>query len=169
MQKQPEGSAPHYYVTLIVAALVGCASAQPIAPDEASFEITVDAAGVPRDKIHDGAKIWIAANFKSSRAVIDLDDKPAGILIGNGRIAYPCSGIECLAKGAWKIGFKMRLDARDGRFRLQFSNLTLIVPPPNGFERAISMRGEFDNAKQAFLAFGPQIRAAILRERADSF
>lgn len=149
--------------------LLGCAGMEQVTPGEEIFEITVDVPGASKDKIHDVAKIWIAENFRSARAVIDLEDKPAGIIIGNGRIAYPCSGLECLAKGSWLIGFRMRLDARNDRFRLQFSNLTLVVPPSSGGERPLSLRGDFDSAKPPLLAFGPQLRTAILRERADSF
>ena len=174
--KQPDESAPrcflqyrHHVAGLLVFAILGCAGMEQVAPQDSTFEITIDMVGASKDKIHDVAKIWIAENFKSARAVIDLDDKAAGILIGNGRIAYPCSGFECFGKGNWSIGFKMRLDARNERFRLQFSSLTLIIPPPNASERPIALRGDLDAARGSLLAFGPQIRAAILRERSDSF
>jgi hypothetical protein len=158
------------FATLVVLILVGCVSTERLAPEEARFETTIEAVGAPKDKIYDAGKLWIAETFRSPRAVIDLDDKTAGILIGNGRIRYPCSGIECVTKFNVQMSFKMRMDVRDDRFRLQFFDLTLVAPAANGsgFERPI-LRSELDNAKDPLLAFGPQIRAAIFLERSSSF
>ena len=79
--------------TLVALILLGCASTERIAPEEANFETTIEAFGAPKDKIYDAGKLWIAETFTSARGVIDLDDKTAGILIGNGRIHYPSTGL----------------------------------------------------------------------------
>ena len=91
----------------------------------------------------------------------------AGIIIGNARIRYPCSGMGCLGKGDWQLAFKMRVDSRDARFRVQFFSVSLILPPPYG-ERPL-VRGEIDDARPTLAAFGERIRSSLTRQRSDSF
>ncbi|MBD1584926.1 DUF4468 domain-containing protein [Pseudoalteromonas sp. S16_S37] len=82
---------------VIILGLGGCASTQPVTEADRTFEKVVDAPSYSKDQIYTSTKIWIAENFKSAKSVIELDSKEDGIIIGNGIIQYPCSGMECLA------------------------------------------------------------------------
>src|SRR5699024_3353670 len=100
----------------------GCAFEMP-PPDQylgeevVTFQRVVEAPGNSRDEIYSGTKIWIAENFKSAKAVIELDSKEDGLLIGNGRTAYPCDGSDCFGTGGQTVSFTMRVDMQDDRFR----------------------------------------------------
>jgi len=154
-------------IALAALSICGCAGMEAISPEEPVVEVVVEVPGLAKDKIHDATKIWIAQNFGSARAVVDVDDKAAGIIIGNARIKYPCSGMGCLGKGDWQLAFKMRVDSRDARFRVQFFSLTLILPPPYG-DRPL-VRGEIDDSRPTLAAFGERIRSSVVRQRSDSF
>lgn len=135
--------------TLVALILLGCASTERIAPEEANFETTIEAFGAPKDKIYDAGKLWIAETFTSARGVIDLDDKTRRYSYRQRGHPLSMHRIECFTKSGWQIGFKMRMDVRDDRFRLQFSSLTLVAPIPNGFERPI-LRSKLDRPKVHF-------------------
>lgn len=152
---------------LTIASLGGCTGMAAISPEEPVAEIVLEVPAVAKEKIHDAVKIWVAQNFGSARAVIDLDDRTAGTMIGNVRIQYPCSGLGCLGRGDWQLGFKMRVDSRDARFRVQFFSLNLILGPPYG-ERQLT-RGEIEDVKPTLVAFGERIRSSVIRQRSDSF
>jgi len=140
------------------------------------IEQVFEAPGYEKSQIYDAAKVWIAENFRSAKAVMEYDNKEEGTLIGNGLIAYPCKGaFDCLAKPDWKVRFTMRVDTKDGRFRLTFSNVGLVWPAAvhNGVvSRAndgspLNSQKDRDKISAALLDFGPQIQAALGKEKAD--
>lgn len=53
------------------------------------IEQVFDTPGYDKAQIYDAAKVWIAENFRSAKAVMEYDNKEEGTLIGNGLIPYP--------------------------------------------------------------------------------
>ena len=147
--------------------LVGCAGMQQITEADRTFERIVQVPGHKKDNIYDFTKIWIAENFRSAKAVIEYENKDAGTIIGNGAIKYPCKGMECVAKNDWKVLFTMRVDTKDEKFRLTFSNLKLTWPPSynstfgaqRGHEGPVSTKADLDTIKPVLLKFGDEIRS----------
>lgn len=153
-------------------ALTGCAGLEPA--KESSIESVIDVPGRTKEQIYSATKIWIAETFNSAKAVIEDDDKESGRVIGNGLIQYPCSGFACFAKEDWKLGFTMRVDIKDQKFKITFLNLRFSMPPSRsgmffvpGTERNV-LQGEFDDARPALLALSEQLRAAIEKEQAKA-
>lgn len=151
--------------------LLGCAGMQPA--KEASIEKVIDVPGRNKEQIYAATKIWIAENFRSAKAVIEDDDKNAGRVIGKGIIAYPCSGLSCLGKEDWKISFTMRVDIKDQKYKITFTNINLTFPPSKGsifvpgVDRPV-MQGEFDDTKPALENLGNQIYESINKEQAKA-
>ena len=154
---------------IIFVFLAGCAGLQPVSDADRTFERVVEAPGYSKEQIFDGTKIWIAENFKSAKAVLEYENKDSGTIIGNGIISYPCSGIDCIAKGDWKVPFTMRVDIKDYKFRLTFSNLHLSWPPSynrtfgaqSGHDGPISTQGDLDAVRPVLLKFGDEILASL--------
>lgn len=148
---------------------VGCAGMQQITEADRNFERIVPAPGHNKDEIYDSVKMWIAENFRSAKAVIEYDNKEAGTIIGNGNMKYPCSGLDCIAKNDWTVPFTMRVDVKDEKFRLTFSNLKLSWPPSynstvgyqKGHTGPIATKGDLDAIKPKLLALGDQILSSI--------
>lgn len=151
---------------VVLFALSGCAGMQPA--KETGIENIIDVPGLSKDHIYNGTKIWIADTFRSTKAVIESDDKDAGLLIGKGIISYPCNGIECLGTGDYKISFTMRIDIKDQKFRITYSNINFIMPPsvqiPSGLERGV-VQSEFDATRPALLALTDKLRTTIEKEK----
>src|SRR4030067_1436563 len=155
-----------FAVFAILFTLAGCAGMEPA--KESSIERVVDVPGHTKDQIYNATKIWIAETFHSAKAVIENDDKEAGRIIGNGRITYPCSGIGCFGKEGWMIGFTMRVDTKEQKFKITFSNITFSMPPstyvPSGLERPV-LQAELDDARPSLIELGTQLRSAIDKEQ----
>lgn len=149
---------------LALVGLSGCAGMAQVDQSQLTFDRVVDVPGASKDKIYDGTRMWIAENFHSAKAVLEYENKEQGTLIGNGNIKYPCQGIDCLAKSDWSVHFTMRVDTKDGRFKLAFSNLRLSWPassmmPANNVP--LRTQGELDTIKPALLAYGDNIRESL--------
>ena len=153
----------------IILVITGCAGIQEAPKSELTIQKVYEIPGNPQDKIYNESKIWIAENFKSAKAVIEHDDPKSGTLIGNGIIKYPCQGLDCVAKNDWKVYFTMRLDTKDDKFRLTFTNLMLSWPPSynttfgyqKGAEVAVWQQGDVDAIKPELLAIGNSMASAI--------
>ena len=158
------------YLRNIILCLIlsGCAGLQPVNNADLTFNRVVDAPGFTKDQIYDFTKMWVAENFKSAKAVIEYEDKATGAIIGNGSISYPCQGVNCIAKESWKVHFTMRVDIKDDKFRLSFSNLGLWSPGTYGRvgqETPIYMQSDLDAVKPKLLSFGDQILASFSKNK----
>jgi hypothetical protein len=111
-----------------VATLSGCAGMQQARESDLTITRVIQAPGYTQAQIYASTKIWIAQNFNSAKAVIELDDKDRGQIIGNGILPYPCSAMDCLAKGDWKVHVTIRVDMKDQRFKITFDNLRISWP-----------------------------------------
>ena len=153
--------------------LLGCAGLQPITNADRTFEIVVNAPGYSKEQIFNGTKIWIAENFNSAKAVLEYEDRVAGVLIGNGIIPYPCRGLECIGREDWKVPFTMRVDIKDQKFRLTFSNLHVSWPPSYsrtygaipGNNVPIGTRNTLDAVRPRLLNLGDQLLDSLGKEK----
>lgn len=81
--------------------------------------------GKSKNKIFEESKIWIAKSFKSANSVIQYSDKETGSIIGKGTIKYPCDGvIDCGAFGEDIVNFTIKIDVKENKARVVFSDIT---------------------------------------------
>jgi len=166
----------NFIVGTIFFLFTGCAGMQPITEANRTFEKVYEAPSYSREEIFNGTKVWIAENFKSAKAVLEYENKDTGTIIGNGIISYPCNGLECITKADWKVPFTMRVDIKDQKFRLTFSNLHLSWPPSYnrtlgaqpGHDGPIGTQSDLDAVKPELLKFGNQILASFRQEKIKS-
>lgn len=133
---------------------------------EAPFVVhTVREVKANKDQIFDQSGAWIAETFRSAKAVIEHKDKEAGILIGNGAV-----DIE-IGVGFFKTSmpylFKIKEEIKDGKFRLTFSDVKLLV---DGFERPIEATNRASNEPKLtdkFNSLADSLAAYISREKSD--
>ena len=128
--------------------------------EEGTIKKIFDAPSYSKEQIFNGAKIWISENFRSAKAVLEYENKETGTIIGNGITSYPCQGWSCLGTSDWKVSFTMRVDIKDQKFRLTFTNLRLSWPSvpgrPATENEPISKRG-FNDIKDKLSDFGNQM------------
>jgi len=159
----------------VALALNGCAGMQPVAETDRTFERVVESPGYSKNQIYNSTKIWVAENFKSAKSVIELDSKEDGIIIGNGVIQYPCSGMECMAKSNWKVPFTMRVDMKDQKFKISFSNIRLSWPASyssgiasRAYDGPVNNQGDMNAIKPALLMLGDEILASMNSNKSKS-
>jgi len=116
-----------------------------------------EAPAASKDQILATTRLWIAENFRSAKQVIDHEDAASGLLIAKGAIPYPCEGFECVAKSQWRVLFTMRMEARDGRYRLTFTNLLLSMPE----EAEPWQKSAYDAMRPKLLEIGEAIKTSI--------
>lgn len=156
--------------------IIACAGMQAAPKEALEFDEIVEAPNWSKDSLYDGIKVWVAETFHSAKAVIEIDNKEQGLLIGNGIIPYPCSGLDCTAKYNWNVLFTIRAETKDNKYRLAFSNLRLGLPASTntvtGFspasEPAVWSQSDIDVIKPKLLAFGNDIKASLGKSAAKS-
>lgn len=80
--------------------------------------VTLADTTIKKDRIYLAAKEWISNSFKSSKAVIDLDDKEAGKIICKGTYKSDRKNNDALV-----INFTLNFTAKDGKYRVQIYDL----------------------------------------------
>jgi hypothetical protein len=161
---------------ILILTLAGCAGMQPLTDVDRTIVRVVEAPGYSKDQIFEGTKIWIAENFKSAKAVLEYENKDAGTIIGNGIIHYPTKGFNSITKGSWKVPFTMRVDIKDQKFCLTFSNLQLSWPPSwnstfgaqPGHEGPLNYKDDLDAVRPELLKFGDQLLASLEKAKSKS-
>jgi hypothetical protein len=159
------------FVVLFMATLSGYAGMQEARKSDLTITRVIQAPGYTEAQIYAATKIWIAQNFNSAKAVIELDDKDRGQIIGNGILSYPCSSMDCLTKGGWKVHVTMRVDMKDQRFKITFSNLRIIFPPSAtspGDEFPVRTQGSLDDIRPMLLKIGPAILKSVEKEEDET-
>lgn len=150
------------------------AAAADLTDEQRTLAQVFDAPGHDKAAIYTAGRQWIAENFKSAKAVIEYESKDDGTIIGNGNINYPCaSAWECLGKPDWTVPFTMRLEAKDERFRLTFSNIRLHWPAKINagirqpeFDGPVRSAKDMDKIRPKLLMFGDQINASLVNQKA---
>ena len=84
----------------------------------------VEMPNMQQKQIYDASKIWIAKNFKSANSVIQYEDASTGTIVGKGSMDFPCSSNwDCMAHANENIFFTLKIDTKENKARLTFSDL----------------------------------------------
>lgn len=73
--------------------------------------------GVIKDELYNRSKIWVVRTFKSANAVLQLEDKDNGQLIGKGNFQYENSVFT--ASATWTCDFTIQIDCRENKVRIK--------------------------------------------------
>ena len=93
----------------------------------------VDVPGLSGDQLYTSARIWFLEKFKSSKDVIQYEEREAGIVAGNGIMTVDDMALGYLIQT--KISFSIRIETKDERFRYQISNLKV-----EGLDKSLEYR-----------------------------
>jgi hypothetical protein len=167
------GGAMKKLIVLLGALLVcsGCAGMERVKEEDKSFSQVYEVPGKTKDVIYEKTKIWIAQNFKSAKSVLEYENKVDGTIIGNGIVQYPCEGLACVGQSDWMMPFTMKVDVKEDKFRLTFSNLRIAWPAKTdtlGFHSASDhemwQQGDYEKAKRVLFQFGDEIKLNMAKE-----
>lgn len=96
---------------------------------------------VSKAELYTKAKLWLAKAFKSSKDVIQFDDKEAGKIIVKGVSTYDAPAFNPGTNFSGFFSFTLTIDIKDNKFRFSIENLN-----HESYKSGYS-GGSFDNEK----------------------
>jgi len=93
------------------------------AQDNLSFNKVIQVDSTKKDIIYTGIKQWLSMNFVSSKKVIDLDDKDAGLIIVNALTDYNYGKLSYLAYNGY-LKYTIKIQIKDNRYKVDVTNFT---------------------------------------------
>lgn len=119
---------------------VGCAGTfEKITPEQMRFERVMTTA-TPPALVYERALQWIATNFRSSKAVLEYQNKEEGKIIGNGTTNFTMSLMD------YPCYFTMQIDIKEGKYKVLFDNLHQDQNAPMyGTNTVTQLHGKFNS------------------------
>lgn len=138
----------------IMAASTSYAAELVIEPIEKVYEIP----NMAKAQIYTGVRSWFAESFKSAKDVIQMDDKEAGTIIGNGRTVYSCKGVgDCLLYSSSNLAFTLKVDIKDNKLRSTYSKVKLLMKSSMGETEGYIQKKQLENIMNQLSSLSDQM------------
>lgn len=167
-------------VMVLATLLAGCASVQPLPPEQLLVQKIVNVPNVSKGRIFEKSKIWFVTTFRqsmagrweqnSTRTVIQYEDAEKGVLIANAAILYPLGRYSEAYKEGWEVRFTLQEEVKEGKVRVRFSNLNMFVPTvfcgnayagsTSSYEKRLNVE-EYGKVKPVLLDLADQLGAYL--------
>lgn len=117
-----------FVVWFVVLSLAACADMKLAENPNQPIEVVLNATGKTQGQLFSAAKSWVAETRIARMEMADADKDSSRIIVrGNGD--RPCeSTLDCLNYKDDKIGFTLRIDTKDGKIKMTFTNLKFHSP-----------------------------------------
>lgn len=83
-----------------------------------SLSSVITVKDVQKDILYSKSKQWLTVYYKSSKDVIQLDDKENGIIIGKGNFVYHALGMTYASYEGW-VNYTFKIQVKDGRLKFE--------------------------------------------------
>lgn len=120
--------------------------------------------------LYNRSKLWAAEAFKNSRQVIQVDEKETGLIMGKGNFTFTQTMTDYIVR------FSFRINVKDGKYRIQFYDITSQQDTQLGRELTAEKLNEKsgsgkikDKINSRFNSLIDQYRAAIIKKSDNSF
>lgn len=91
------------------------------------YSEVVELNGLNQSQAFDASKMWMAKVFTSANNVIQYADKENGTIIGKGNFSLKCppdvKGMNCIAYTSTRAEFTLKIEVKDQKARLTFSEI----------------------------------------------
>jgi hypothetical protein len=130
------------------------------------YKEVVDAPNRTQDQLYTSARLWFLDSFKSSKDVIQYEERESGIIAGNGNTSLYISTMVGAVEN--KLFFSVRIEVKDEKFRYQISDLFIqhdLNSPKMPVERwlsAESMYKKNGKPKELYFQWYDQYEAEII-------
>ncbi len=108
--------------------MAGCAAPQVVREWNFPVRSTIEVAGLAGDQTFEKTRIWFERHLRSSGPIIEYANREAGVIVANGDMDYPASGLEAMERIQYTISFRVRAEVSAGRLELVFGDLLINVP-----------------------------------------
>ncbi|MGM0429758.1 MAG: DUF4468 domain-containing protein [Pseudomonadota bacterium] len=100
--------------------LSGCAATGSNTPLVEYQEVMEFDSEIDKSTLFNRTRLWLAESFVDSKEVIELEDKEAGLLVGNGGMEYTYPLVPAMPGR-----FSLRIDIKDGKLRTTYNNFKI--------------------------------------------
>ena len=94
----------------------------PIKDGKIVYEQIDSISNVSRSELYKRSKIWVTKIFKSSKAVIQIDDSSSAQLIGKGNFDYYYQVL--LSGNIWTCNFTLQIDCKENKSRIKIYDIS---------------------------------------------
>lgn len=106
----------------------GCAAPR-VAPEwHMPIVKTIETKGLSTSRVFDLSRLWLVRYLYSEKSIIDYENRGEGVIIANGTVDYPATGLEAVARVQYTISFRVRESITDAGVALSFDSLLINVP-----------------------------------------
>ena len=107
--------------------LAGCVTGPPLAEKELQYQEVVEI-DADQATIYNKSLQWMAEGFRSAQDVIQYKDEGEGVIIGKGSVAVTYTF------APYPTHFTLKIEAKDGRYRVTFFDIFFISKGAFGAE-----------------------------------
>jgi hypothetical protein len=115
-------------VCILLLHIVGCATPRVTPAWRIPIVTTIKANGLSKNRVFDLSRLWLVRYLYSEKSIIDYENKTGGIIIANGTVDYPATGLEAIARVQYTISFRVTETIDDAGITLSFDSLLINVP-----------------------------------------
>lgn len=102
--------------------LAGCASLQPLTPEEMTIQRVIEVPNTPKSVLYDKSRMWYASAFRSTNAVIQYENKENGTIMGNGNLSDSILMVRHIFR------FSITTEVKDNKARITATGQTITTP-----------------------------------------
>jgi len=149
-------------LTLIV--FCGCASMMQTIPVEERQLIKIyEVPGTSKSEIYQKAISWVAKSFVDSKAVIEVQDKEAGTIIGKGIVRFKVGGAVTVP-----CRFTLTINIKDDKYRVSFEDLTAMWGTYENKPRPLELESERGYIEQVLTTLNAMAEDLYTNIKSDS-
>ncbi len=145
--------------------IAGCQSVRDLPLEEQRVQV-VHETKLAKDVIYLKTLEWFASTFNDSKAVLEVQDKESGTVMGKGVVP---DGVTCNGPipSRFELGITIKVEAKDQKYRVTYSDFRLGQHGQTGRDLVIGT--EFDTAKATAARLDAELAAFIEASAADRF
>ena len=150
------------FLLLTALLLVGCETIADLPPEERKVQMVHEVPMADKATLYVRALEWVSSSFRSSKAVIDMQDKDAGIIVAKGIIpngAHDAFGVR------YDVRITIKLEIKDGRYRATYDTFTMIFG--HAGEREASPGTEHDSCRETARKLDAELAAFMTTGKKD--
>lgn len=98
----------------------------PAGPEPAHYVQVVPVPGASADELYARAREWVALTFEDAHQVLQLEDAPRHLLLGSGYTQAQSRRRNGAAKSLVPLWFRFRVETREGRYRVELTDLASV-------------------------------------------
>lgn len=107
------------------------------AQENLKFEKVIKTDSIGKNLLYSTINDWFATTYNSANDVIQMSDKDAGIIIGNGSMTYNRKGMYTCYGGY--IKYTIKIYVKDNRYKVVLTNFNHSVKAGNGAQCALGI------------------------------